>query len=112
MMKSMSAIAYLKNTYCLPYRTAGAVCGRINATYRLSATILPSLDQSYTEGIREFYPKNFSIQDAKIPRFHPLVLARGLTILLTHSRRSPRNLSQANSTVQDGARDNSCYMTS
>ena len=31
---------------------------------------------------------------------------------LTHSRRSPRYLGQATSTVQDGARDNSCYMTS
>ena len=39
------------------------------------------ISTSYTEGIREFYPKNFSRQDAKIPRFYPVVLARGLTIL-------------------------------
>ena len=32
--------------------------------------------------MREFYPKKFSRQDAKIPRFYPVVLARGLTILL------------------------------
>ena len=38
--------------------------------------------QSYTEGIREFYLKNFSRQDANAPRFYPVVLARGLTILL------------------------------
>ena len=68
-------------------RTAGAVCGWINATHRLSATILPSLYDIIPllvihwrhQGV---YPKNFSRQDAQIPRFYPAVLARGLTILL------------------------------
>ena len=30
---------------------------------------------------REFYPKNFSWQDAKIPRFYPVVLVLGPTTL-------------------------------
>ena len=33
-------------------------------------------------------------------------------IILTHSRRGPRYLGQATTTVQDGARDNLCFVTS
>ena len=53
--------------------------------------IIRSLDQSYTEGIREFYPKNFCRQDAKIPQFHPVVLVRGPTILFKLLLVTPNN---------------------
>ena len=43
---------------------------------------------------------------------HQLFFGLWVGVLLTHSRRSPRYLWQATSTAQDGARDNSCYMTS
>ena len=53
--------------------------------------IIRSLDQLYTEGIREFYPENFSRQDAKIPLFYPVALVQGPTILFKLSLVTPND---------------------
>ena len=49
----------------------------------------------------ELYPKNFSRQDAKIPRFYPVVLARGLTILLKLLTVTPNDAEANTLTVFD-----------